>query len=85
MEFFLKHILEIRSEFPQLCNPNLLACAIKDSLKSPELVEQIRNSRCHGETPDQTRMRLLRQSMRYLGFSVNSQYGRDVFSIRDAA
>ena len=85
MEFFLEHILKIRNGFPQQCNPNLLACAIRDFLKSSALAEHIRNSRCHGETPDQTRMRLLRQSMLYLGFSVNSQYGRDVFSIRDAA
>ena len=85
MELFLEHILEIRSEFPQRCNPNLLACAIRDFLKSSALAEHIRNSRRHGETTDQTRMRFLRQSMLYLGFSVNSQYGRDVFSIRDAA
>jgi len=49
------------------------------------LAEHIRNSRRRGESPDQTRKRLLRQSMLYLGFSVNSQYGREVFSIRDAA
>ena len=85
MEFFLESILEIRSEFPQQCNPNLLACAIRDFLKSSALAEHIRNSQRRGETSDQTRMRLLRQSMLYLGFSVNSQYGRDVFPIRDAA
>ena len=67
----LEHTLGVRSEFPQQCNPNLQVCAIKDFLKSSNLAEHISCSGRPGETPFQTRKRLLRQSMLYLRFSAH--------------
>ena len=43
MEAYLRKIQTIRGQFPVLCNPNLLACAISDHLESAEGQEMMKS------------------------------------------
>ena len=85
MEAFLKKIQNIRRQFPVQCNPNLLACAIQDHLESTEGRELMTGMVQPENDYEALKERLLRQSMLFLGFSVESHYGRDVFYFRHAA
>ena len=85
MEAFLKKIQNIRRQFPVQCNPNLLACAIQDHLETTEGRELMNEMLQPENNQEALKDRLLRQSMLFLGFSVESHYGRDVFYSRHAA
>ena len=85
MEAFLKKIQNIRRQFPVQCNPNLLACAIQDHLETTEGRMLITGMLQPENDYEALKERLLRQSMLFLGFSVESHYGRDVFYSRHAA
>ncbi len=84
METFFKKIQNIRRQFPLQCNPNLLACAIQDHLETTEGLE-LTGMLQPEHNQEALKERLLRQSMLFLGFSVESHYGRDVFYSRHAA
>ena len=85
MEAFLKKIQNIRRQFPVQCNPNLLACAILDHLETTEGSEFITRMLQKEHNQEALKERLLRQSMLFLGFSVESPHGRDVFYDRHTA
>lgn len=85
METLLKKIQNIRRQFPVQCNPNLLACAIQDHLETTEGRELMTGMLPPENDYEALKERLLRQSMLFLGFSVESHYGRDVFYSKHAA
>ena len=85
MEAFFKKIQNIHRQFPVQCNPNLLACAIHDHLETTEARELLTGMLQPENNQEALKERLLLQSMLFLGFSVESHYGRDVFYSRHAA